>query len=215
MTTIVLADDHQLVRESIASLLSDVPNFNVVSQCRNGRQLVKMVERLHPNVAVIDISMSELNGVDAARQIRKISPKTRIIALSVHCEETYIRDMLEAGISGYVVKFSAAQELIKAIRLGSRGRVYFSQEINETAERIQNDGIKKSNPAPETSLTQREREVLQLVGEGFSSVEIAGKLNAAECTVKTHRNNLMDKLNVRDIAGLTRQAIRLKLVFVE
>jgi two-component system, NarL family, response regulator NreC len=217
-TTIVLADDHQLVRESIASLLSDVPNFAVVSQCQNGRQLVEIVDRVHPNVAVIDISMAELNGIDAARQIRKRSPGTRIIALSVHTDEAYINEMIDAGISGYVVKCGAAKDLVEAIRCGSRGRVYFSPELSETAEKIrtQNGRTKAMAPKPDDpQLTPREREVLQLIGEGWSGVEIANKLNIGETTVKTYRNKLMDKLNVRDIAGLTRQSIKLKLVHVE
>ena len=217
MTTIVLADDHDLVRESIASMLRQIPDFNVVSQCRNGRQLIEAVTRLQPNVAVVDISMSELNGIDAARQIRKICPRTRIIALSIHTDEAYIRDMLDSGISAYVIKSGAAKDLIDAIRYGSRGKVYFSQEIAETAEKIQTGECKDKRHVLPTDrpLTQREREILQLIAEGSSSTEIAGKLNISETTVKTHRNHLMDKLDVRDVAGLTRYAIRLKLIYIE
>jgi DNA-binding NarL/FixJ family response regulator len=218
MTTIVIADDHELVRESIVSLLNEIPNFKLVSQCSNGRQLISLVNRLRPNVAVADISMPELNGIDAARQIRKINPSTRIIALSIHTDEVYIRDMINAGISGYVVKCGAAKDLIEAIYKGSRGKIYFSGEIADTAEKIQNSKGRRRNGnslVAECPLTQREREVLQLIGEGCSSVEIAAKLHIGETTVKSHRNNIMDKVNVRDIAGLTRQAIRLKLVHVE
>jgi DNA-binding NarL/FixJ family response regulator len=162
--------------------------------------------------------MAELNGIDATRQIRKRSPRTRIIALSVHTDEAYINEMLEAGVSGYVVKCGAAQDLVEAIQFGSRGRVYFSPELLETAERIRTRTGRAqwvSSPKAEPQLTPREREVLQLIGEGSSSVEIANKLNIGETTVKTYRNKLMDKLNVRDIAGLTRHSIRLKLVHVE
>ncbi|MFN2393161.1 MAG: response regulator [Pyrinomonadaceae bacterium] len=217
MTTIVIADDHELIRESVVSLLREVPSFNIIGQCSNGRQAVNMVERFHPNVAIVDVSMPELNGIDTARQIRKISPSTRIIALSIYTDEAYIRDMINAGVCGYVVKSGAAQNLVDAIRMGSRGKVYFSEEITNTAEEIQNNKGKRKNGSSqiECSLTQREREVLQLIGEGSSSVEIASKLKISETTVKTHRNNLMDKLNVRDVAGITRQAIRLKLVHVE
>ena len=179
--------------------------------------MVKIVDTFHPNVAVVDVSMPELNGIDAARQISKASPATRIIALSVYTDEAYIRDMINAGISGYVVKSGAAKDLVEAIRKGSRGKVYFSEEIADVAGRIQNTigNHKRGSSLIERPLTQREREVLQLIGEGRSSVEIAFKLYISETTVKTHRNNLMDKLNVRDVAGLTRQAIRLKLVYVE
>jgi DNA-binding NarL/FixJ family response regulator len=217
MTTIVLADDHELVRESIASMLRQIPDFNVISQCRNGRQLIKAVEALRPHVAVVDISMSELNGIDAARQIRKISPRTRVIALSIHTDEAYIRDMIESGVSGYVIKSGGTSDLIDAIRYGSRGKIYFSREIAEAAEKIQSGECqdKSQNLSTESPLTQREREILQLIAEGCSSAEIAVKLNIGETTVKTHRNHLMDKLGVRDVAGLTRQAIRLKLIYLE
>jgi len=217
MTTIVIADDHELVRESIASLLREVPSFSIIGQCSNGRQVVKMVDRCRPNVAIVDVSMPELNGIDAARQIRKVSPSTRIIALSVYTDEAYIRDMINAGVCGFVVKSGAAQDLVDAVRMGSRGKLYFSEEIADTAERIQNNKGKRKNGSSQTecAITQREREVLQLIGEGYSSVEIASKLSIGETTVKTHRNNLMDKLNVRDVAGLTRQAIRLKLIHIE
>ncbi len=176
-----------------------------------------MVDCFRPDVAILDVSMPELNGIDTARQIRKISPSTRIIALSAHTDEAYIRDMINAGVCGYIVKSGAAQDLVKAIRTGSRGKVYFSEEISDTAEGIQNNKSKRKNGSSQTEcpLTQREREVLQLIGEGYTSVEIASKLKICETTVKTHRNNLMDKLNVRSVAGLTRQAIRFKLVHVE
>lgn len=217
MTTIVLADDHELIRESVASLLGEVPNLHVVSQCINGRQLIKSVERFHPNVVITDISMPELNGVEAVKQIRKISPATRIIALSIYIDEVYIKDMIDAGVSGYVVKSGAARDLIEAIRNGSRGKIFFSSIIVDIAAKIQNSksNNKKFSLVTELLLTTREREVLQLIGEGFSSTEIGLRLNIAVSTVKTHRNNLMDKLSVRDIAGLTRHSIRLKLVNIE
>ncbi len=217
MTTIVLADDHELIRESVASLLREVPNFHVVSQCINGRQLIKSVARFHPNVVITDVSMPELNGIEAVKQIRKISPATRIIALSIYIDEVYIKDMVDAGVSGYVVKSGAARDLIEAIRNGSRGRIFFSSIIVDVAAKIQNSksNNKKFSLVTELLLTTREREVLQLIGEGFSSTEIGLKLNISVSTVKTHRNNLMDKLNVRDIAGLTRHSIRLKLVNIE
>jgi DNA-binding NarL/FixJ family response regulator len=217
ITTIVLADDHELVRESIASMLEEVPDFKIIGQCSNGRQLLELVKRSPPQVAIIDVSMPELNGVDAARQIREISPATRIIALSMFIDEAYIRDMISAGVSGYIAKSGATKDLVEAIRKGSRGKVYFSSEIAEAVERIRSPiGRPGFEPlSAERQLSRREREILQLIGEGRSSKEIAGLLNISETTVKTHRNHLMEKLNVRDIAGLTRSAIRLKLVRVE
>lgn len=212
-TTIVLADDHELVRESIASLLREVPNFEVVGQCANGRKLLALVESVRPDVAVVDVSMPELNGIEAARQLREISPRTRVIALSAYTDEAYIRDMIDAGVVAYIIKSGAAKDLIQAIRTASRGRVYFSQEIVGGAHQVAyGRATVESAVRP---LSQREREILQLVAEGKSSKEIAAILGISETTVKTHRNNIMGKLNVRDIAGLTRQAVRLKLVRID
>ena len=139
-TTIVLADDHELVRESIASLLREVPDFEVVGQSANGRQLLELVERLHPDVALVDVSMPELNGVEAARRLRNISRRTRVIALSAYTDEAYIRDMIDAGVVAYIIKSGAAKDLIHAIRTASRGRVYFSREIMEVADQIRSYG---------------------------------------------------------------------------
>lgn len=212
-TTIVLADDHELVRESIASLLREVPNFEVIGQSANGRQLLALVESVHPDVAVVDVSMPELNGIEAARQLREISPRTRVIALSAYTDEAYIRDMIDAGVVAYIIKSGAAKDLIQAIRTASRGRVYFSQEIMGGAHQVAYG--RATCESAVRPLSQREREILQLVAEGKSSKEIAAILGISETTVKTHRNNIMGKLNVRDIAGLTRQAVRLKLVRID
>lgn len=212
-TTIVLADDHELVRESIASLLREVPNFEVIGQCANGRQLLALVESVHPDVAVVDVSMPELNGIEAARQLREISPRTRVIALSAYTDEAYIRDMIDAGVVAYIIKSGAAKDLIQAIRTASRGRVYFSQEIMGGAHQVAYG--RATCESAVRPLSQREREILQLVAEGKSSKEIAAILGISETTVKTHRNNIMGKLNVRDIAGLTRQAVKLKLVRID
>lgn len=212
-TTIVLADDHELVRESIASLLREVPNFEVIGQCANGRQLLALVESVHPDVAVVDVSMPELNGIEAARQLRETSPRTRVIALSAYTDEAYIRDMIDAGVVAYIIKSGAAKDLIQAIRTASRGRVYFSQEIMGGAHQVAYG--RATCESAVRPLSQREREILQLVAEGKSSKEIAAILGISETTVKTHRNNIMGKLNVRDIAGLTRQAVKLKLVRID
>lgn len=212
-TTIVLADDHELVRESIASLLREVPDFEVIGQCANGRQLLELVERLLPDVAVVDVSMPELNGVEAARRLQETSRGTRVIALSAYMDEAYIRDMIDAGVVAYIIKSGAAKDLIQAIRTASRGKVYLSKGIIEVAHQIRSSG--RANGQYLRPLSQREREILQLVAEGKSSKEIAASLGIGETTVKTHRNNIMGKLNVRDVAGLTRQAIKLKLVRID
>jgi len=213
-TTIVLADDHELVRESIASLLREVPDFEVVEQCGNGRELLELVERVRPDVAVVDVSMPELNGIEAARHLREISRRTRVIALSAYIDEAYIRDMIDAGVVAYIIKSGAAKDLIQAIRTASRGRLYFSSDILAGAHHGGTSG-RATGEYSARPLSQREREILQLVAEGKSSREIAASLGIGETTVKTHRTHIMGKLNVRDVAGLTRQAIKLKLVRID
>jgi DNA-binding NarL/FixJ family response regulator len=145
MTNIVLADDHELMRESIASLLREEPDFNIIGQCSNGCELLKLVECFRPNVVVVDVSMPEINGIEAARLIHKINPFTRIIALSIYTDEAYIRDMITAGASGYVIKSEAAKDLVEAIRLCSRGKVYFSEVIADTLRIIQSNNGKREN----------------------------------------------------------------------
>jgi two-component system response regulator NreC len=212
MIGIVLADDHELVREGIASLLNMVPDFKVVSQCTNGRQLIRRIKSLYPNIAIVDVSLPELNGLDGAKYIRKINPSTRVIAISNHPDEVSMRELVNAGISGFVVKSGSVKDLIEAIRKGSAGNIYLSDEVRRRHSfRRQMNGDSDAGHA----LTRREREILKLIGEGNSSRHIAAMLNISETTVKTHRNHLMDKLNVRDVAGLTRESIRLRLVHVD
>lgn len=212
MIGIVLADNHELVREGIASLLNMVPDFKVISQCTNGRQLIKRIKSMYPNIAIIDMSLPELNGLDGAKYIRKINPSIRVIAISDNPDEVSMREMMNAGISGYIIKSGRVKDLIDAIRNGSAQKIYLSDEVRRRHSlRRHKNGDSDAGHA----LTQREREILKLIGEGNSSKEIAGKLNISETTVKTHRNHLMDKLSVRDVAGLTRESIRLRLVRVD
>jgi DNA-binding NarL/FixJ family response regulator len=213
-TTIVLADDHDLVRNAIACMLANVPDFEVVGQCSNGRQLLLQVERLSPDVAVVDVSMPELNGIEATRRVREVSPRTRIVALSYYADDAYVKGMIEAGAVAYVLKSGRATEIVHAIRTASRGKVFISPEIGKNARAAMPHDGPPEDPLLR-SLSPREREILQLVAEGKSSREIAAELGIGETTVKTHRNHLMTKLNVREVAGLTRQAIKLKIVRID
>jgi len=181
MTNIVIADDHHLMRESVASLLREEPDFKVVGQCSNGRELLKLVELFRPNVAVVDVSMPELNGIEATRLIHKNNPSTRIIALSIYTDEAYIRDMISAGASGYVIKSEAAKDLVKAIRKSSRGKEYFSEEIADTARRIQSNIGKGKNASSST------RRRLHSVNEICSSF----LANVASLTSKAIRHKLV------------------------
>lgn len=214
-TTIILADDHELVRKSIAALLRDETDFDVVAECSNGREMLELVTRYKPGVAVIDVAMPEMNGIEATRRIRELSPETRVIVLSNYSDATYVREMLMAGAVGYIVKSGAAQDLIQAVRKGTRGHVYLSAAVSAFASGAGapngdgdiNEGTRRLSP--------REREVLQLIAEGRTSKEVAVLLGISATTVKSHRNHIMEKLDIHDKAGLTRYAIRIGLIRIE
>lgn len=209
-TTIILADDHELVRKSIAALLRDETDFEVVAECPNGRELLELVARLKPAVAIIDVAMPELNGIETTRRIRELCPATRVIVLSNYADATYVRETLKAGAVGYIVKSGAAQDLIEAVRTGTRSRVYLSDAVSAIAGGTEQDGNGGTRP-----LSAREREVLQLIAEGRTSKEVARLLGISATTVKSHRNHIMEKLDIHDKAGLTRYAIRIGLIRIE
>ncbi len=205
---IVLADDHQVLREGICSLLEKQGNIEVVAQAENGRKAVRLVRDLQPDIIIMDIAMPDLNGIEAARQIKAESPEVKIIALSMHSDRRFVAEMLKAGANGYLLKNSAFQQLTNSIRTVMEGRNYLSPEIGEI---VLDDYIKKIT-ANETSrvspLTSREREVLQLIAEGNSTKEIASNLSVSIKTADTHRQQVMKKLNCRSVAELTKYAIR-------
>lgn len=205
---IVLADDHQVLREGICSLLEKQGNIEVVAQAEDGRTAVRLVRDLQPDIVIMDIAMPDLNGIEATRQIRAESPDVKIIALSMHSDRRFVAEMLKAGASGYLLKNSAFQQLTNSIRTVMEGRNYLCPEIGEI---VIDDYIKKLS-TNETSavspLTPREREVLQLIAEGNSTKEIASNLSVSVKTADTHRQQIMKKLNCRSVAELTKYAIR-------
>jgi two-component system response regulator NreC len=214
-TTIILADDHELVRKSIAALLRDEPDFDVVAECSNGREALELVSRHRPSVAVIDVAMPELNGIEATRRLREISPETRVIVLSNYSDAAYVREMLAAGAVGYIVKSGVAQDLIQAVRRGTRKRVYLSDAVSALVSSAgQSNGYTEPHEGTR-KLSPREREVLQLIAEGRTSKEVAALLGISATTVKSHRNHIMEKLDIHDKAGLTRYAIRIGLIRIE
>lgn len=207
-TTIVLADDHDLVEKSIAALLRDEPGFEVIAECHNGRELLAIIERLRPNVAIVDVAMPEMNGIEAALRIRVINRGTRVIILSSYADDAYVEDALKAGIVGYIVKSGVANDLINAIHLGTRSKPYLSTQVAAVVERL-----RTGSPHPASgNLSPRQREVLQLVVEGYSSAKIAALLGIAEGTVKDHRKHIKEKLNIHSIAELTRYAISKQII---
>ena len=209
---ILLADDHTIVRNGIRSLLEREPDLEVVAEAEDGRSAVSQASRVKPDVAVIDIGMPLLNGTEATRQIRKQSPKTRVLVLSMHENEEYIRQALEAGAMGYLLKDASARELIEAIHSVQRGESILSPAITRLVieDYLRWGGIR---PEPrEDLLSAREREVLQLIAEGYTNKQIAGILMLSIKTVQAHRLNLMQKLDLHDRGELIKYAIQKKII---
>jgi len=205
---ILLVDDHQVVRDGLRALL-ERQQFHVVAEAADGAEAVKSAETLRPDVAVVDLGMPRLNGLDAAQQITKASPATRIVALTMHSEQSYVVSALRAGIKGYVLKSQAGADLIHAIQEVHRGMTYLSPGISEA---VVEACLTKTEDAPEHRLTMREREVLQLVAEGKTTKEIARSLGIGVKTADSHRTRVMRKLDIHETAGLVRCAIRLGLI---
>jgi two-component system response regulator NreC len=200
---IVLADDHILVRQGLKSLL-EREGFQVVAEASDGQEALRHVESLQPDIAVMDISMPTLNGLNAAREISLSSPKTKTILLTQHDEGQYIREALEAGVKGYVLKNQVASDLLLAIRQVSRGQVYLSPGVSSAVmEAYQSKSEKSKNP-----LTSRERQVLQLIAEGKSTKDVASLLGISVKTAESHRTRLMQKLDIHETASLVLYAVR-------
>lgn len=210
---IVLADDHNIIREGLAALLSNHPDMEVMAQANNGRDAVKYALQLKPDIVVMDISMPDLNGIDATRMIKAENPKINVIALSVHTGRRFVTGMIKAGVSGYMLKHCAIEELLEAITLVYKNKSYLSPDIAATVMTdYANSFATEDEPTP---LSLREREVLQLVAEGMTSEQIAGRLNVTTKTVSAHRQQVMKKLNLGSIAELTKYAIREGIVALE
>lgn len=206
--SVLLADDHAVVRDGLRALLEAQPDLRVVGDASDGRSAVRQAEALRPDVVVIDIAMPELNGIDATEQIRLSSSDTEVVILSVHADSEHVFRALKAGARGYVMKEAAGQEVVQAIRDVHAGRRYLSTRIADT---VTADFVRLRREAPNRgpldSLSAREREVLQLVAEGRSSADIAARLSLSVKTVETYRSRLMQKLDIHDIAGLVKFAI--------
>jgi len=204
---IVLADDHLVLREGLKSLL-ERNGLKVVGEASDGREAVRVASQLQPDVAVLDVTMPLLNGLDAVHELLRASPKTRSIVLTMHKEEHYVTDALRAGAKGYVLKSQATADLLQAIQEVGRGGVYLSPGVSRTVV----DAYLTKSELPQDCLTPRERQVLQLVGEGKTTKEIAALIGVSVKTAETHRTRLMQKLDIHEIAGLVRYAIRRGLV---
>ena len=211
---LLIADDHKLMREGLRALLSGESDIEVIGEASNGREIVKLVEESAPDIVLMDISMPQLNGIDATRQIKDLSGTTRVIALSMHADRLFVQGVLKAGAAGYILKDSAFDELGQAVRAVSNGQMYLSPGVAGVVV----EGFLKTNGAPaenEVSLTAREREVLQLITEGIATRDIATQLHISVKTVETHRRQLMKKLDIYTVAELTKYAIRNGLTRLE
>jgi two-component system response regulator NreC len=209
MITVLLAEDHTIVRKGLRSLLDAEADIQVVGEAENGREAIDKVEQLLPDIVVMDIAMPGLNGLEATRQIKKRFPHVRILVLTVHTNEEYVLQILRAGASGYLVKQAAPTELISAIQAAHQGEAFLSPSISR---KVVDDYILRAGLTDEPDsfekLTDREREVLQLIAEGASTREIAEQLHISVKTAETHRAHLMEKLDMRSTAELTQYAIR-------
>ncbi len=212
---ILIADDHQIVRQGLRTLLEKEPDLQVVAEAEDGRATVRLVRDLTPDVVIMDVAMPDMNGIEATRQITTEFPKIKVIALSMYADRRFVVNMLKAGASGYLLKECAFEELIRAIRLVLTNKTYLSPGVTDIVVKDYMQGA----PPPEASvfsvLTPREREVLQLMAEGKSTTQIADSLHVSVKTIETHRQQVMHKLNIHSVAELTKYAIREGLTTLE
>jgi DNA-binding NarL/FixJ family response regulator len=205
---ILLADDHAVVRQGFKMILASQPDMEIVGEAGNGREAVELAERLHPDVAVVDVAMPELNGIEATRRMGEAAPRTRVLALSMHKDSVYVREILRAGARGYLLKDQIDSDLIAAVRAVARGEGYLSPAVSDA---VLND-YRKHVSNPIDMLTSREREVLQMIAEGKTNKEIATVLDLSVYTVDAHRAHIMEKLNLHSVNELVRFAVRNGLV---
>jgi len=205
---ILLADDHAVVRQGFKMILDAEADMEIVGEAGNGRQAVDLAEQLRPDVVVMDVAMPELNGIEATRRLASSVPHARVIALSMHKDSVYVREILRAGARGYLLKDSGAADLVAAIRAVASGESYLSPAVSNAVL----DDYRRHATNPIDLLTSREREVLQMLAEGKTNKEIAGVLNLSVYTVDAHRGRIMEKLNLHSIGELVRFAVRNGLI---
>ena len=211
---LVIADNHTLVRAGFRSLVGDIDGVEVVGEAENGREALHLVETLKPQVVLMDIAMPEMNGLEATARIAREFPQVRVLILSMHANEEYVYQDLRSGASGYLLKDSGTEELDLALRAIARGETYLCPAVSKY---VVNDYVRRlgEDQNPLDQITPRQREILQLIAEGKSTKDIADILYISTKTVETHRAQLMARLDIHDIAGLVRYAIRIGLVVLE
>jgi DNA-binding NarL/FixJ family response regulator len=205
--TVLLAEDHMIVREGFRKLLAAEADLEVVGEAQTGRQAVALAKTLRPAVVVMDIAMPLLNGLEAARQIRKAIPGTKVLMLSAHNDDAYVEQAIAFGAAGFLLKQTSSHDLSRAIREVQSGKTFFSPSIAKRLHDQKSPAGSKPLPKRVARLSSREMEVLQLIAEGQPNKQVAGELGISIKTVEKHRQSLMQKLNIHDVAGLTRYAI--------
>jgi DNA-binding NarL/FixJ family response regulator len=208
---ILIADDHNLVRAGLSTLVAHLTDMQVVGEASDGRQALRMVRELKPDMVLMDIAMPGLNGLEAAERIRGLEPQVKVIILSMFASEEYVAQALKAGAAGYLLKDAATTELAMALKSVAMGQFYLSPSISRTVV----DNFLRGGPMGIDVLTPRQREILQLIAEGKSTRDIAETLHLSVKTVETHRTQLMERLDIHDMAGLIRYAIRKGLISAE
>jgi len=207
-TRVLIADDHKIFREGLRALLEKQRGIEVVAEAKDGLEAVRFAQKLIPDVVIMDVAMPEKNGIEATRETLEVLPKIKVIALSMHSDRRFVLQMLKAGAVGYLLKDSAFEELAAAIQAVSSGQTYLSPKITDVVIKEYLHSQARSEVSVFTILTHREREVLQLLAEGKSTKEIAATLHLSVKTIETHRQQVMDKLDIHSVAELTKYAIR-------
>lgn len=215
MIHIILAEDHALVRAGIRALLEKAPDIRILGEAADGQQALEMAEKLLPDVVIMDIMMPRMNGIQAAEKMRLMKLPARVVLLSMYSEEALVYQALQTGIKGYVLKTSLSEELLWAVRAASRGETYLSGPISEIMVNKMMRPKNSDDADPVALLSPREKEILKLIAEEHTSSEVAEMLFISEKTVEKHRANLIEKLKVRNLAGLVRMAVKFGLLKVE
>lgn len=206
--TVLIADDHQLLIDGLKSIIQEHPDIEVVGVAKDGRSAVQLALKEKPSIVLMDISMPQLSGIDAARKIINEAPDIKIIMLSMHADQRFIKESLRIGARGYVLKESAASEVIEAINMVQKGELFFSHAVRDQVLREYIGWVREGKDADDSPLSAREREVLQILAEGKSTKDAASVLNVSVKTIESHRKQIMDKLDLHSIAELTKYAIR-------
>jgi len=215
---VLLADEHVLMREGLRLILERSTGVEIVGEASTGREALPLLKTVRPDIVLMDISMKDLDGLEATAYISKHSPRVRVLILSVHDDEFHLRQAMQAGAAGYLVKDAASTELVLALKAVAQGKTYLSPTVaqylmTDYRRRVRSKtDEREQDSSPAESLTSRQREILQLIAEGRTTKEIAARLYLSENTVETHRRRPMDRLGVRDVAGLVRAAVRLRVI---